>query len=459
MDKDFVMKAKPIKVTRGNTTVKIYPVENEVKGVVYRQFVLTYKLGTRLGKNGKVLPLLVRKKFTDLEKAKFEAGIVASKLASGQAEVLNLTGPDRDAYLNACHELRPLNISLTHAVSQFVKASRMLPPNFSIIEAVEFFLRRNPANMPKKSVREVVEEMIAAKTKAGRGDKHLVDLQSRLGRFADAMQKPIIHVTSDQVVKHLDGLNVSPRTWRNHLRHISTLFRYATRKKYLSIDALDEIAVIEKPDHEDGEIAIFSVEEMNEILTYARPEIIPWLAIGAFSGLRHAELQRLDWSEVDLIHLHIEVTAAKSKTASRRLAPIPINLMAWLKKYAHPGGRVTGFENVSKQIGWLVQDVNKRRRENAKLDGRDPDKTRKFKWKRNGLRHSFISYRVAAVKDVARVALEAGNSPAMVFANYRQLVTDHEAEQWFNILPPDQVQNGENESPNQPKINATTRTP
>ena len=69
------------------------------------------------------------------------------------------------------------------------------------------------------------------------------------------------------------------------------------------------------------------------------------------------------------------------------------------------------------------------------MDGRDPDKTSKFKWKRNALRHSFISYRVASVKDVARVALEAGNSPAMVFANYRQLVTDHEAEQWFNISP------------------------
>lgn len=446
MDKDFVVKAKPIKVSRGNTTVKIYPVENEVKGVLYRQFVLTYKLGTRQGKNGKILPLLVRRKFTDLEKAKLEAGIVASKLASGQAEVLNLTGPDRDAYLNACHELRPLNISLTHAVGQFVKASRMLPPNFSLIEAVEFFLRRNPANMPKKSVREVVDEMIAAKTKAGRGDKHLADLQSRLGRFADAMQKPIIQVTSDQIVKHLDSLNVSTRTWRNHLRHISTLFRYATRKKYLSIDALDEIAVIEKPEHDDGEIAIFSVGEMEEILTAARPEIISWLAIGAFSGLRHAELQRLDWSEVDLIHRHIEVTAAKSKTASRRLAPIPNNLMAWLKKYAHPGGRVTGFENVSKQIGWLVQDVNKRRRENSKMDGRDPDKTPKFKWKRNALRHSFISYRVASIKDVARVALEAGNSPAMVFANYRQLVTDHEAEQWFNILPPAQERSAEDET-------------
>jgi hypothetical protein len=39
------------------------------------------------------------------------------------------------------------------------------------------------------------------------------------------------------------------------------------------------------------------------------------------------------------------------------------------------------------------------------------------------------------VKDTARVALEAGNSPAMVFAHYRELVHDDEAATWFSIMP------------------------
>jgi hypothetical protein len=58
-----------------------------------------------------------------------------------------------------------------------------------------------------------------------------------------------------------------------------------------------------------------------------------------------------------------------------------------------------------------------------------------FAWKHNALRHSFISYRVAQIKNVAQVALEAGNSPRMVFSNYRELVRAADAEKWFAITP------------------------
>ena len=60
---------------------------------------------------------------------------------------------------------------------------------------------------------------------------------------------------------------------------------------------------------------------------------------------------------------------------------------------------------------------------------------RRFCWKHNALRHSFISYRVAQVQNVAQVALEAGNSPRMVFSNYRELVRPADASAWFSISP------------------------
>jgi hypothetical protein len=58
-----------------------------------------------------------------------------------------------------------------------------------------------------------------------------------------------------------------------------------------------------------------------------------------------------------------------------------------------------------------------------------------FAWKHNALRHSFISYRVAQVQDVAKVSLEAGNSPRIVFSNYRELVRPADAEKWFAVTP------------------------
>jgi len=59
----------------------------------------------------------------------------------------------------------------------------------------------------------------------------------------------------------------------------------------------------------------------------------------------------------------------------------------------------------------------------------------RFSWKHNGLRHSFCSYRLASIKNAAQVALEAGNSAQMIFAHYRQLVTEAEARKWLAIVP------------------------
>jgi len=53
----------------------------------------------------------------------------------------------------------------------------------------------------------------------------------------------------------------------------------------------------------------------------------------------------------------------------------------------------------------------------------------------NGLRHSFCSYRLAVTKSAAQVVLEAGNSPKMLFENYRELVTEKDALAYFGILP------------------------
>ena len=56
-------------------------------------------------------------------------------------------------------------------------------------------------------------------------------------------------------------------------------------------------------------------------------------------------------------------------------------------------------------------------------------------WKRNGLRHSYISYRVAQTQNVAQTALEAGNTPKIIFSNYRELVKPADAVKWFGIEP------------------------
>lgn len=68
--------------------------------------------------------------------------------------------------------------------------------------------------------------------------------------------------------------------------------------------------------------------------------------------------------------------------------------------------------------------------ETAQIEGWPP-----FAWKHNALRHSFISYRVSDIQNVAQLALEAGNSPQMIFKHYRELVRPAAVKEWFAIEP------------------------
>jgi integrase len=148
------------------------------------------------------------------------------------------------------------------------------------------------------------------------------------------------------------------------------------------------------------------------------------MAIQAFTGIRTAELARLDWQAVKLGRGHIEITAANAKTASRRIVPILPNLAAWLQLAANKTGKIlpSGADYYHEQMREAAGKTK-----TAKMPA--------VELKHNALRHSFISYRVASIQNVAQVALEAGNSPAMIFGHYRELVTADDTNTWFAITP------------------------
>jgi len=62
-------------------------------------------------------------------------------------------------------------------------------------------------------------------------------------------------------------------------------------------------------------------------------------------------------------------------------------------------------------------------------------------WPSNALRHSFGSYHLAQFKGAAAPALQMGNSPAMIFKHYRELVKPKDAENYWRIRPLDVCRN------------------
>jgi integrase len=152
-------------------------------------------------------------------------------------------------------------------------------------------------------------------------------------------------------------------------------------------------------------------------------DVAPMLAIGAFAGLREAEIKRLDWSEVDQRRGHIEVKSSKAKSARRRIVEIQPNLAAWLRPYAGMTGAVVPV-NARNKLDLV--------RRAARLT----------RWPKNGLRHSFASYRLAATHDAPRVASELGHtSPQMLYSTYRELVLPEEAERYWKLVPDVKAEN------------------
>jgi len=176
-------------------------------------------------------------------------------------------------------------------------------------------------------------------------------------------------------------------------------------------------AETEKANEIDAPPGILTVQQTARLLEAASPELLPYVAIGAFAGLRRAELERLDWSDVHFDDNLIEITAQKSKTARRRFVKIQRNLREWLLPFRKHKGIVTP-DNFPKRLDAA--------RDAAGIDD----------WPDNALRHSFASYHLAHFKDAAALALEMGHTNSgLIFNHYRQLVRPKEAERYWNIRP------------------------
>jgi integrase len=305
-------------------------------------------------------------------------------------------------------------------MSDFITAKRRLAEyGESINDAIEFRIDHlERVRRHGITVAQLADEVVEAKRRDGRSEVYLRDLRYRLSKFVqDFGVRPIAGITVDELDNWLRALPYSPQSRTNYRTIIGLLFSYAESRGIIERNPILRTA---KPKLVDKPPEIFAVDELCALLETANrihPDVLPMLAIGAFAGLRDAEIKRLEWSEVELARGHIEVKAAKAKSARRRLVPIQANLAAWLRPY-------TGL------AGQVVPDGAR-----GKLD-----RVRKAadlaRWPKNGLRHSFASYRLAAIHDAPRVASELGHTtPQLLYSTYRELVRPEEAERYWQIMP------------------------
>jgi len=413
----------PRRVKRGGGQATIYRTKNRSR--------ILYQVGYWAGTT------FVRKSFATYTDAYAHAEQQATLLHAGQHSVARMKDSDRESFVAAERLAKELQTPLLDAVKMWHAATKALNGTGSLLEAAREYAARHRDEMPTKTVEAVVAELLEAKEQDNASYRYLKTLRSTLSptpptgkrrnSFADSFRTYIGGITGREIDTWLRQRGVSPRTRKNLLLIIRTLFNFAKSQGYLPKNQPTEADSVITPKVRGGDIGVFTPKQLAALFTGTRKhaahdEYKLWLALGAFTGLRTEELKRLDWGDVSPSRGYVEVRARKSKTGARRLVPIQPNLAAWLNHFGRPAGPVFPRARAEERV-----------HEYAKRLG--------IEWPNNALRHSYATYRLAVTADMARVAMEMGNSPAMIVKHYRELATEAEGNAWFSIMPPTQTAN------------------
>lgn len=384
-------------ITNGQQTIKLYQSSNRGKPL----YQLAYYLGGHR----------VLRNFADKAQAKRTANGLLGGMAEDSALVDSLATPELESLVAAKKVLAP-GYALHIAVEEHAQAVARLG-KVSLREAVDYFLSHHCAEVPRLPLSDAAELFAASRQQSGLSAHYVGQCRKTVSDLAKAFPgKALNDLRTSDLDAWLGDPPLAPKT-KNGMRTIVVAFGNWAENRYLPKGASPFTGMVRYKETK-APVSIFTQENAAWLLAKADDTLKPFLAIGAFAGLRMTELQRLDWSEVDLDRGFITVAAHKAKTRQRRLVPIAGNLKLWLQPHAKPSGPVCLHQRPQMAVARLC-------------DG--------FKWEANGLRHSYISYRLAILHDTARVALEAGNSPEVIFGHYRELVTPEEAKAWFSVKP------------------------
>ncbi len=318
--------------------------------------------------------------------------------------------------------LKDEGLRLLDAVRDILAAREALKafPEVTMLDAAKHYAAVLADRERSWTVDEAAERWLASRKAKGRSDSYLWDANRRLAKFREPFGgRSLADITTADVDGWVNGLGVGSQTVRNYLTVVSSMFSYAVKQKR---SPRNPVSDVERPDVVRDEAGILTPDELRRLLAVLPDDTVPYVALGAFAGLRPMEVRRLKWEDINFQTGYVTVKSGTAKTKRRRTVPITDNLRAWLKPLAQESGPVVKLADLTVRQKRLAPA-----RKKAKLAN----------WPHDCLRHSAATYWLHNEGDAARVALWLGHTQEVLHAHYKGLLTDpaHAAE-WFAIMPP-----------------------
>jgi integrase len=288
--------------------------------------------------------------------------------------------------------LQPLGIGLLEAVSRFVATEKRIRASVPIEQAIaEFRAQGDWSDSQSNAYRLRGEKLIAA--------------------FPGRMMASI---TGSELLENLEETTSGPSAFNLNIRLVRALWRWAAKppRKWCDLEAVQHF---ERKATVSGEIGVLSAKQALAVMRAAEmhlPEAVPAFAIALFTGMRQAELERLQ--PKDITSEGITVPAVSAKTKRRRFIATPAPLALWLKRYpigetVIPADWTRREKAVRRLAGFKVwSDLVPRLELDPPLEASPPPDLPE--WPSNALRHTAATCAVALGKPIEQLVFEHGHA-------------------------------------------------
>jgi hypothetical protein len=194
-----------------------------------------------------------------------------------------------------------------------IAAEKMLAPyGKSILDAASFYCKHLDVLASSISVSELCARVkaeferrfTAKEISYGHNKLMRQSLRRFIARFGD---QPIKVLADGKEIKAwLASEPLTIKTRNRHLNYIRNMFERAREWNLLDADPFARISGFNDPNAKARQVEILSVEQLIALLNALDRDLPPFFALCAFTGLRGAEVSRLDWSEVKLDQVSID---------------------------------------------------------------------------------------------------------------------------------------------------------
>jgi hypothetical protein len=406
---------KPYTVIRnGNVRVPVYRREQVVRGRTYSGYLVPdHSTGRR--------KLWF---FSQPEGAKAKAKEIADAVATGRAEVLAWEDTLRTELRLALRAVEPTGINILPACQMFADAVKTLGGADQLLVACQHWKVNGPTKaLTPKLVGEAVDDFLKRQKVR---ERRLRVLKTYLLRFVQKFKGQMIHeIEAAAITDFVDAQRWAPKTRNEALSTFGLLFKEGQLRNWVSKD-FNPAKSVRREKVIAGAIEVFEPSEAKQMLSRVDKDLIPFLALWCFAGIRKQEISRMNWQQVNrgLETGWIVLEAKQTKTGQTRSIPIADNLKVWLGFHSKLSGDV----------------LPKRWQSMTQLDDLTKYISRKtgIVWKDNAPRHSFGTYHFKLHKDAGATVAAMGNSLSKFQKHYwnrSNSITENVARDWFSIVP------------------------